>query len=181
MNVVQIRNRNLLLVLDRLRNRGISRRKDQEKVLGGIGQSFLSQLKGGKPMGDEVARKISLALGYDEGWMDRPQWDAPQAAPGPDIQLAGDGAEEVDIAGMVRRFEWDILSLRTVLSAVLASLARSTPGAAAEIHDALRQIPEHTHGYLADVLHTIREAQRATAEEQLDVLRREASSGGRKP
>ncbi|MFB8927101.1 helix-turn-helix transcriptional regulator [Xanthomonas arboricola pv. juglandis] len=36
----------------------------------------MSQLLGGKYMGDEVATKISEALGRSKGWMDQPHWEA---------------------------------------------------------------------------------------------------------
>ncbi len=160
----------------------------------GWSQGAVSQYLSGKiPLNYNALLTFARVLGFepDEVRSDLPEQrlTAPQRpsadeinsrAPGalrePAMRKFVEGAEgETDIEGMVRRYEWDILSLRTVLSAVLVSLARSTPGAAAEIHDALKQIPQHTHGYLADALQTIREAQRVTAEEQLSALRREAS------
>ncbi|WP_313250803.1 S24 family peptidase [Stenotrophomonas sp.] len=62
-------------MIDGLERSGTKKRSDQGARLGGfLSASYVSQLLGGKYMGDDVARKISEALGHDRGWMDRPQW-----------------------------------------------------------------------------------------------------------
>jgi hypothetical protein len=74
MNVFEIRNRNLLWLMRA--NKAAGRKdKDFGQQAGGIDPSFLSQLKGGKRMGDDVASDINKALGKPDGWMDNPQWD----------------------------------------------------------------------------------------------------------
>lgn len=75
MDISRIRHSNLHWLLKELESRGITRAKDQALALGPMSASFLSQLKGGKKMGDEVARKLEAATRKDHGWMDRPQWD----------------------------------------------------------------------------------------------------------
>ncbi|UPG86825.1 S24 family peptidase [Luteibacter aegosomatis] len=75
MDISRIRHINLHWLLKELEARGITRAKDQALALGPMSASFLSQLKGGKKMGDDVARKLEAATGKGHGWMDRPQWD----------------------------------------------------------------------------------------------------------
>lgn len=75
MDVNEIRHRNFLLLLEQLAARGITRTKDAAQALGGLGSSYLSQLKGGKVMGDSVARRIEKATYKPHGWMDQPQWN----------------------------------------------------------------------------------------------------------
>lgn len=74
MDVIAIRHRNLLLLLEQLKVRGITKTKDAAQALGGLGSSYLSQLKGGKLMGDGTARRIEAAIYKPKGWMDQPQW-----------------------------------------------------------------------------------------------------------
>ncbi|WP_064746786.1 S24 family peptidase [Lysobacter antibioticus] len=75
MDIAAIRKRNLAYVVSALKRRGATTRTAQGARLGGLAPSYLSQLLGGKFMGEEVAKKISIALGHDGGWMDRPQWE----------------------------------------------------------------------------------------------------------
>ncbi len=76
MDIAEIRNRNFRHIINALEERGIKKRRDQGAQLGGfLSASFVSQLIGGKYIGDDLAKKISTALGHDSGWMDRPQWD----------------------------------------------------------------------------------------------------------
>lgn len=74
MDVIAIRHRNFLLLLEQLKQRGITKTKDAAQALGGLGSSYFSQLKGGKLMGDATARRIEAAIYKPRGWMDRPQW-----------------------------------------------------------------------------------------------------------
>lgn len=75
MDIAEIRHRNFQHLIRMLEGRGVTKRRDQGAQLGGfLSASYVSQLLGGKYMGDEVAKKISTALGHDYGWMDRPQW-----------------------------------------------------------------------------------------------------------
>lgn len=75
MDIFDIRTRNLLFVLEQvLAPRGIRRTKDAAQALGGLGSSYLSQLKGGKRIGDETARKIEQSIQWDHGDFDTPQW-----------------------------------------------------------------------------------------------------------
>lgn len=77
MDITEIRHRNLLYVLtDVLPDRGIVRTKDAAQALGGLGSSYLSQLKGGKKLGDDTARKIEAALRWRHGEFDTPRWNA---------------------------------------------------------------------------------------------------------
>ncbi len=75
MDIREIRSRNFRHLVDALEEKGIKGRRDQGAQLGGfLSPSYVSQLLGGKYIGDDVAKKISQALGKDHGWMDRPQW-----------------------------------------------------------------------------------------------------------
>lgn len=75
MDIREIRSRNFRHLVEALESKGITKRRDQGAQLGGfLSPSYVSQLLGGKYIGDDVAKKISLALGKDHGWMDRPQW-----------------------------------------------------------------------------------------------------------
>lgn len=76
MDVIEIRHRNLLVLLTALEKRGIKLRHAQAQQLGGLGSSYLSQLRGGKTMGEETARKIEVAMGKPYGWLDMPRWEA---------------------------------------------------------------------------------------------------------
>jgi hypothetical protein len=71
MDVYEIRHANLLALVEELRARRVTKRMDQAQQLGGLGSSFLSQLLGGKKIGDDVARKIDEAAGKPRGWLDR--------------------------------------------------------------------------------------------------------------
>ncbi|MGE7136188.1 S24 family peptidase [Luteibacter sp. NPDC031894] len=70
MDVFQIRHSNLMALLLKLERAGTRRAVDQAQRLGGMNPSFLSQLKGGKNMGGDVARKIEQAVQKPHGWMD---------------------------------------------------------------------------------------------------------------
>lgn len=74
MDVFETRQRNLLHLLQQLGARGITKNVDAAQALGGLGASYLSQLKAGKRIGEETARKIERALHRPQGWMDLPQW-----------------------------------------------------------------------------------------------------------
>ncbi|WP_372484150.1 S24 family peptidase [Stenotrophomonas sepilia] len=75
MDIKEIRTRNFRHLISALEGRGVTRRRDQGAQLGGfLSASYVSQLLGGKYIGDDVAKKISAALNKDSGWMDRPQW-----------------------------------------------------------------------------------------------------------
>jgi hypothetical protein len=75
MDIFEIRRRNLALLIDDLERRGVTRNMDQAQQLGALGSSYLSQLKGGKKIGEDTARKIEAARGLATGWMDMPQWE----------------------------------------------------------------------------------------------------------
>ena len=76
MNISEIRHRNFQYVIAKLEHMGITKRRDQGARLGGfLSASFVSQLLGGKYIGDDVARKICAALGQPSGWLDQPQWE----------------------------------------------------------------------------------------------------------
>ncbi|AVU01206.1 S24 family peptidase [Xanthomonas oryzae] len=80
MDIADIRLNNLRLVIDQLVEQGFKTRKDQAQRLGDcMSSSYLSQLLSGKPIGREVARKISLVMERDAGWMDRPHTPTPEA------------------------------------------------------------------------------------------------------
>jgi hypothetical protein len=70
MDIQAIRHQNLDLLVSRLRSEGTQ--KNAALALD-MSASFLSQLIGGKKMGDEVARKIEAAQTLPHGWMDRLQ------------------------------------------------------------------------------------------------------------
>lgn len=74
MDVFETRGRNLQQLLQQLSARGITKNVDAAQALGGLGASYLSQLKSGKRIGEETARKIERALNKSLGWMDQPQW-----------------------------------------------------------------------------------------------------------
>ena len=76
MDISSIRHRNFQYVIAKLERAGITKRRDQGARLGGfLSASFVSQLLGGKYIGDDVARKICAALGQPSGWLDQPQWE----------------------------------------------------------------------------------------------------------
>ncbi len=76
MDIGEIRHRNFRHLITSLESRGITKRRDQGAQLGGfLSPSYVSQLLGGKHIGDDVAKKISASLSHDPGWMDRPQWE----------------------------------------------------------------------------------------------------------
>ncbi|WP_019304061.1 S24 family peptidase [Xanthomonas oryzae] len=79
MDIADIRLENLRLVIDQLIEQGFKTRKEQAQRLGDFSSSYLSQLLAGKPIGREVARKISLVMDRDTGWMDRPHAPSSQA------------------------------------------------------------------------------------------------------
>lgn len=74
MDVIEIRHRNLLALVADMEARGVKKRMVQAQRLGELGTSYLSQLLGGKKMGDDTARKVDAALGKPKGWIDQPQW-----------------------------------------------------------------------------------------------------------
>lgn len=81
MDIFEIRHRNLLAILEALEARGVTKNKDQAQQIGALGASYLSQLKAGKKLGEDTARKIEAATRRPNGWMDQPQWkDAHQPA-----------------------------------------------------------------------------------------------------
>lgn len=73
MDVITTRLNNLRALVARAEQRGQSKK---EAALGlDMSPSFLSQLLGGKKMGDDVARKIEAAATLPHGWMDTPHSD----------------------------------------------------------------------------------------------------------
>lgn len=119
MDVYEIRHRNLLWLLQASKAAG-HKDKDFGQRAGGIGASFLSQLKSGKPMGPEVARDIDSALGKPKGWMDTPQWDGAEA-PTPDAHD--------DFAKVVEAMGWCQTFLAQALAATIPTAAREVLGA----------------------------------------------------
>lgn len=81
MDATEIRHRNLLVLISTLEGRGVTKGKDQAQQMGALGASYLSQLKGGKKMGDDTARKIEAAMRKPRGWMDAAQWEQAETAP----------------------------------------------------------------------------------------------------
>lgn len=80
MDIGEIRHRNFTALIEGLERLGVTKRRDQGARLGGfLSASYVSQLLGGKYMGDDVARKISEALGHERGWMDQPHWSGDEA------------------------------------------------------------------------------------------------------
>lgn len=75
MDIFEIRHRNLGALLQSLEDRGITKNRDQAQQVGALGASYLSQLKGGKKIGEGTARKIEVAMRRPVGWMDQPQWE----------------------------------------------------------------------------------------------------------
>lgn len=81
MDIFEIRHRNLLELIGALERRGVTLQKDQAQQMG-LAPSYLSQLKAGKKMGEDVARKLETEARKTHGWMDLPHWsEAPEAAP----------------------------------------------------------------------------------------------------
>jgi len=73
MDVAAIRHENLRLLIQEIRQRNPRwLQKDIASALG-MSASYLSQLVGGKKMGDDVARKIEAERHLAHGWMDRLQ------------------------------------------------------------------------------------------------------------
>jgi len=93
MDVIEIRHRNLLFLLEQLTGRGITRTKDAAQALGGLGSSYLSQMKGGKTIGEDTARRIEKATYKPHGWMDQPQWSVSEGKVADSVDL--DRAAEI--------------------------------------------------------------------------------------
>lgn len=72
MDVTEIRHKNLQHLEGQLKAR-LGTQKAVAIALD-MSPSFLSQLLGGKKLGDDVARKVEHAQDLVRGWMDRPQW-----------------------------------------------------------------------------------------------------------
>lgn len=79
MDVIAIRQRNLQFLVDQLAAKSPGRLQKDVAVDLDLSASFLSQLVGGKKMGDDVARKIESATHLPHGWMDQPQWTRSRA------------------------------------------------------------------------------------------------------
>lgn len=73
MDVAATRLYNLRLLVTQLTQGGGTKKQAAHEL--DMSGSFLSQLLGGKKMGDDVARKIEVAQGLDRGWMDHRQWE----------------------------------------------------------------------------------------------------------
>ena len=75
MDVAAIRLANLKHLIDLLEKQPPAGRLRKDIAVDlDLSGSFLSQLVGGKKMGDDVARKIEQARRLPHGWMDQPQW-----------------------------------------------------------------------------------------------------------
>lgn len=72
MDIYDFRHANLMALVNGYLERGL-RMKEIAQALGGMNSSHLSQLKAGKRIGDEVARKIEAAVGLKPGSMDMPR------------------------------------------------------------------------------------------------------------
>jgi len=141
MDVSEIRHRNLLWLLEANKATGRSARAFGQRA-GGIGQSMLSQLKAGKPMGNEMARRIDTGLGKPRGWMDNPQWEG-GAAPAMDVSD--------DLAKVVEALAHSQTLLAQALAATIPTAAREMLGALdTKLPDDLREI-----GYIQVLRSTI--------------------------
>ncbi len=69
MDVTTTRQANLKVLVESLRQRGHRTNKEIAVQLD-MSASYMSQLLGGKKMGDDVARKLELAQDLSHGWMD---------------------------------------------------------------------------------------------------------------
>lgn len=118
MDIYAIRNRNLLWLLKANKDAG-KRDKDFAQRAGGIDPSFLSQLKGGKKMGDAVARQIDASFNKPEGWMDSPQWETEPAPT----------AEPDNLARVVEAMAHSQALLAQALAATIPTAARELLGA----------------------------------------------------
>jgi hypothetical protein len=143
-----------------------------------VNQGELSALLKDKSFGEKRAAAIEKLAGMPDGYLVRPL-DEPRPAELRRLFTAG-STEPAGVDGTLMRHEGHIFNLQLVLNAVLAALARSTPSVAAELHQALLDLPGHTHGYLADAVQTVHEARETTVMEQLSALRLAVSSTGGK-
>jgi hypothetical protein len=73
MDVSFTRLRNLAYLVEQIEQSVPGKRKKDVALDLDMSASFLSQLLGGKKMGDDVARKIEAARTLPRGWMDHPQ------------------------------------------------------------------------------------------------------------
>lgn len=119
MDVYDTRHRNLLWLMHANKAAG-GKDKDFGQRVGGIGGSFLSQLKAGKKMGDDVARGIDAALGKPSGWMDSPQWDGAE----PPTVDAQD-----NLAAVVEALSWSQMFFAQALAATIPSAAQEVKSA----------------------------------------------------
>ena len=74
MDISAIRTRNLKQLLSQIAERAPGLRQKDHALALDLSPSFLSQLVGGKKMGDDVARKIEAAQQLPMGWMDHAHW-----------------------------------------------------------------------------------------------------------
>lgn len=74
MDIGGIRLGNLKYLVKSLQGAALSRRQRDIALDLDISASYLSQLLGGKKMGDDVARKLEAVRNLPRGWMDQRQW-----------------------------------------------------------------------------------------------------------
>lgn len=108
MDVIAIRKHNLTRLVDEILATG--KNKKTTAIALDMSASFLSQLLGGKKMGDDVARKIENARGLPRGWMDVLQPAANRVnEPVRAYEIRGvDGDDGVDLAREVMVPEVDV-------------------------------------------------------------------------
>lgn len=109
MDVIEIRHRNLIALIEGLTARGIVKVKDQAATLG-MSSSYFGQLRGGeklkpKKMGDDVARKLELVLRKPHGWMDQPQGSSESSAGPASQSMRLDPAMLAETHRTLRRLE----------------------------------------------------------------------------
>lgn len=111
-----------------------------------VSPSMLTQLKNGKTIGDELARKIEANLKKQRGWMDVPQWNVssePRATSGlsaRDVQHTQDvvGLLAQALAATIPTAGWDFVD---ALEGRLGPLQKGT--FPRDVADALRaELPE---------------------------------------
>lgn len=73
MDIFEIRRENLHQCVKRLAGHGLNKREASLRM--DVSPSYLSQMLGGKPIGEAVARRLETALGLDRGWFDRQNQD----------------------------------------------------------------------------------------------------------
>lgn len=129
MDIFAIRHRNLQLLIEQLAARGSRKNMDVAQALGGLGSSYLSQLKAGKKIGDATARKIEAHMLRPSGWMDQAQWDQATGVAEDTSEYVTQATPTLDVQewALIKNYRATDLRGKRMIDAVAAVAVMSTP------------------------------------------------------